>query len=115
MAVTSSHRKDVVSGAIEMKKRGPYREPVRVEFHLSGGYTRVVFERVPGAWRDIPTSSIPPHLLRLGSRFLLVYYGITPEEQDTPAEIRAAIVERIEELPTEQQTSSTKEKSQSAP
>ena len=84
-----------------MKKRGPYREPVRVEFHLSGGYTREVFERVPGAWRDIATASIPPHLRLLGSRFVLVYYGITPEEHDTTAEIRAAIIDRVEELPNE--------------
>lgn len=78
----------------ERAGQGPYREPVRVEFHL------VAFERVPGAWRDVPTATIPLHLRRLGSRFLLVFFGITPEEQDTAEEIRAAITERIEELPT---------------
>jgi hypothetical protein len=53
-------------------------EPVKVEFHLDNGYTKVIFERLvgigmlDGRWfRDIPTASIPPHLRYIGSRFLL--------------------------------------------
>ena len=84
-----------------MKKTRPFRAIVRVEFHLGEGYTRVVFERGAGAWRDIPTDAIPFHLRRLGSRFLLVFDGLSPEETDSIDEIRAAITTRIEELPTE--------------
>ncbi|AFY88182.1 MULTISPECIES: hypothetical protein [Chroococcidiopsis] len=53
-------------------------EPVRVDFHLDGGYTRVILERLvrkgmlDGEWYwEISTSSIPPNLRNIGSRFLL--------------------------------------------
>ncbi|MGL4619117.1 hypothetical protein [Chroococcidiopsis sp.] len=54
-------------------------EPVRVDFHLDGGYTRVMLERLVGlgmldeeGWYwEIPTVSIPPNLRNIGSRFLL--------------------------------------------
>jgi hypothetical protein len=48
-------------------------EPVRVDFHLNGGYTKVILERLVGVWAldgdwdwDIPTAS-----RTIGSRFLL--------------------------------------------
>jgi hypothetical protein len=57
-------------------------EPVKVEFHLDSGYTKVILERfvgigmLCGRWfRDIPTASIPPHLRYIGSRFLLSWYS----------------------------------------
>jgi hypothetical protein len=74
------------------------REPVRVEFHQSGGSTRVGYERVPGQWIDIPTDAIPRHLRALGSRFILVFQGITPERQDTAEELRVASQVAVEEL-----------------
>jgi hypothetical protein len=76
------------------------REPVRVEFHLSGGQTRVVYERVPQHGVDIPTSAIPYHLRPLGSRFVLVIPGnrpADPNEVDLD-ELRAAWAVRVEEL-----------------
>ena len=81
-----------------MQKR-PFREPVRVEFHLSEGVTRVVYERVPNSWLEIPTADIPPHLRHIGSRFILVGNGITPEKGDSIEEIRAAILGGITDPP----------------
>lgn len=55
-------------------------EPAKVEFHLNGGYTKVILERLVGQgmlegrwfW-DIPTTSIPPNLRQIGSCFLLAW------------------------------------------
>jgi hypothetical protein len=56
-------------------------EPVKVDFHLDSGYTKVILERLiglgmlDGRWfRDIPTAFIPPHLRYIGSRFLISWY-----------------------------------------
>ena len=52
-------------------------EPVKVEFHLNNGYTKVVYERLVGLgmlddWStDIPTTLIPRNLRQIGSAFLL--------------------------------------------
>ena len=75
----------------------PMREPVRVEFHLSGGYTRVIYERASSSI-DIPTAAIPHHLRPIGSRFLIAFQGIAPESHDTIDELRAACVVSVEEL-----------------
>ncbi|HKI37948.1 MAG TPA: hypothetical protein VKA46_39200 [Gemmataceae bacterium] len=84
----------------------PWREPARVLMHLNGGYTKVSLERFEGVglanggieW-DIPTRSIPPHLRGIGSRFLVVTSTISPEANDSPDELRAAIAAvTIEEL-----------------
>lgn len=74
------------------------REPVHVEFHQSGGFTRVVYERISSSWIDIPTAAIPLHLRPLGSRFVLAFLGITPERRDTAEQLRAAINFTVEEL-----------------
>ncbi len=71
-------------------------EPVRVEFHLDGGYTKVLLERAKNwgmmdgkiDW-DIPTNSIPPDLRTIGSRFLLSRSSLDPNEHDRFEEIRA--------------------------
>ena len=70
-------------------------EPVRVEFHLDGGYTKVILERAIHwgmmdriDW-DIPTNSIPPDLRIIGSRFLLSMSSRDPNEHDMFEEIRA--------------------------
>jgi hypothetical protein len=84
----------------------PFREPVRVLFHLGEGYTRVWLERTEGAgmadggvWWDIPTDAIPAHLRPLGSRFLLAGQFVTPEEQDSWDDVRVALrAFRVEEL-----------------
>lgn len=70
-------------------------EPVRVEFHLDGGYTKILLERLWGMtdaeidW-DIPTNSIPPDLRTIGSRFLLSRSSRDPNQHDRFEEIRAA-------------------------
>jgi hypothetical protein len=78
--------------------RRPFREPVRVLFHLSDGYTKVSVERSEGQgmadggimW-DIPTKLIPPHLKGIGSRFFLVGKFIHPDANDTVEDVRAAM------------------------
>lgn len=70
-------------------------EPVRVEFHLDGGYTKILLERAKNwgmmseriDW-DIPTNSIPPDLRTIGSRFLLSMSSHDPNEHDMFEEIR---------------------------
>ena len=57
-------------------------EPVRVLFHLNGGYTKIIFERTIGvgladggiSW-DISTDRIPFNLRNIGSRFLICRYS----------------------------------------
>ncbi len=52
-------------------------EPVKVEFHLDNGYTKVVYVRLVGLgmlddWStDILTTLIPRNLRQIGSVFLL--------------------------------------------
>jgi hypothetical protein len=67
-------------------------EAVRVLFHLNG-YTKVVVERTEGVglaeggivW-ELPTERIPVHLRRIGSRFIVQMYPLSPEaENDTAA------------------------------
>jgi hypothetical protein len=83
-----------------VKLRETIRLPVRVAFHLNEGYTRVLWDGfradVPG-W-DIPTEIIPPHLRRLGSRFLLVWTPISVEVGDSADEIRTMMKFRVEEM-----------------
>jgi hypothetical protein len=83
---------------IEAMTVRPMRESVRVEFHLSGGYTRVVYERVQDCRVEIPTAAIPDHLRPIGSRFIVVFAGVTPDEDDTIDELRVASQIRVEEL-----------------
>ena len=73
-------------------------EPVRIEMHLPGGYTRVFLERTLGigmaeggvSW-DIETEVIPAHLRAIGSRFLVRAQSVRPEEGDSLEQLRAAV------------------------
>ena len=77
--------------------RRHFRELVRVLFHLSEGYTKVVVEITEGVgladggcWWDIPTKVIPPHLRCIGSRFYLVGESVSPDASDTVDDYRLA-------------------------
>lgn len=77
-----------------MKLQPPFREPVRVLRHGDGGVIYVCLTRLDGqgladggTW-DIPTESIPFHLRRIGAEFLVIRPRFTPEDHDTPEEIR---------------------------
>jgi hypothetical protein len=80
----------------------PFREPARILFHLSEGYTRVSLERTEGqgmadggtCW-DIPTSMIPQQLRCIGSRFQLVGQLVRPEEVDSVEDWRSASADSI--------------------
>lgn len=71
-------------------------EPVTVEFHLDGGYTKVFLERAKNwgmtngenDW-DIPTNSIPPDLRTIGFRFLLSRSSLAADDHDSFEKIRA--------------------------
>jgi hypothetical protein len=89
-----------------MRVRSPLREPVRVLMHLNGGYTRVSVVRTEGLgmadggilW-DIPTEAIPAHLRAVGAQFLAVVPRFTPEDQDSPDDIRRMLAQvAIQEL-----------------
>jgi hypothetical protein len=78
-------------------------EPVKVEFHLDSGYTKVILERLVGqgmvdgglSW-DIPTAFIPPHLRYISSRFLLSWsssYNSGDSEEICDAYCHLPIVE----------------------
>jgi hypothetical protein len=72
------------------------REPVRVLFHLNG-YTKVLLEHTEGigladggiVW-DISTEIIPAHLRKIGSRFIVQYTSLSPEEMNDVDAIRGA-------------------------
>jgi len=72
------------------------REPARVLFHLNG-YTKVSLERADGVgladggivW-DISTEIIPAHLRKIGSRFIVQYTPLSPEEMNDVDAIRGA-------------------------
>jgi hypothetical protein len=76
-------------------------EPIRVDFHLDSGYTKVILERLVGRemmdgdwdW-DIPTASIPPNLRTIGSRFLLSWQQDDIYNPGNSLEIRA-VYEKI--------------------
>lgn len=85
-----------------MKER-VIREPARVLFHLNG-YTKVLLERTEGVgmadggivW-GISTDLIPAHLRRIGSRFIVQYAPLSPEEMNDVDAIRGA-KDRVEIL-----------------
>ena len=63
--------------------------------HLDGGCTRVSVIRSEGlgianggAYWDISTDAIPPHLRAIGAHFLLIMPRSTPEDHDSPEDIR---------------------------
>ncbi len=79
------------------------REPARVLFHLNG-YTKVLLERTEGVgmadggvvW-EISTDLIPAHLRKIGSRFIVQYEPLSPEEMNDVNAIRGA-KDRVEIL-----------------
>ena len=72
------------------------REAVRVLFHLNG-YTKILLERTEGlgmadggiVW-EIATDVIPPHLRKIGSRFIVQYKQPSSEEMSDINSIRKA-------------------------
>ena len=75
-------------------EEGIIREEARVLFHVNG-YTKVMLERTEGVgladggivW-DISTEIIPAHLRRIGSRFIVQYVSLSPEEMNDVDAIR---------------------------
>jgi hypothetical protein len=76
----------------------------KLEMHLPGGYSRVLLE-LPGNFHwEIPTESIPVHLRRIGSRFLVIRHGLTGKtevENMTGDEIRELIWVEVQEIQPE--------------
>ena len=73
-----------------------YENWARVTFHLNGGFVRVEITDESGVRLnmptfDVPTHRIPFHLRRIGSRFLLRWTSIWPEDHDIVCEYRDAI------------------------
>ena len=72
------------------------RELARVLFHMNG-YTKVLLERTEGVgmadggivW-EISTEIIPAHLRKIGSRFIVQYTPLCPEEMNDVDAIRGA-------------------------
>jgi hypothetical protein len=54
-----------------------FEEEVRVDFHLNGGYTKLLIirfinnEHFNNPYIDIPTKDIPNHLRKMGTHFIL--------------------------------------------
>jgi hypothetical protein len=88
----------------------PYtlREKVRVIMHLPEGYTKILVERTlglgmadGGIYWDIPTSVIPPHLRRMGSRFIVETTSLSGQreaEKMTAEEMRSVHHVSVEEI-----------------
>lgn len=88
-----------------MKFGNDYREPVRVLFHQNGGFTRLEYLRL-GHWVEIRTEIIPQDLRKIGSRFILSFGAIRPEQSDSAHDLRQALasmyhVERMEDCGNE--------------
>jgi hypothetical protein len=79
-----------------------------LEMHLPAGFSKVRLELGGGiglaggpVYWDIPTETIPPHLRKLGSRFLVIQSDLAgPLEvaNMTPDEIRSRLGYRVVEL-----------------
>jgi hypothetical protein len=88
----------------------PYtlREKVRIIMHLPEGYTKVLVEWTLGVgmtdggiYWDIPTSVIPPHLRRIGSRFIVEATSLSGQreaEKMTAEEMQSAQHVSVEEI-----------------
>jgi len=84
------------------------REKVKVTMHLPGGYTKVLVERTKGLGLadggicvDVLTSIIPPHLRRIGSRFVLVITTDWPSEAESDA-MTADQMRRVDKMSVEE-------------
>ena len=58
--------------------------------------TDTVGDRINMPNFEVPADNIPPHLRGIGSRFLLRWSAIWPEERDTVDEHRAAMAKSFE-------------------
>jgi hypothetical protein len=90
------------TGKVVVLVHEPDRQLVRVEIHLPGAFTRVVFFAIAhGDIRiDIPTDCIPEHLRPIGSEFVLVRPQFTIEPGDSEDAIRAMTRRyRVEDRP----------------
>ena len=84
------------------------REKVRVIMHLPGGYTKVLVEWTLGVgmadggiYWDIPTSVIPTHLRRMGSRFIVEATSLSGQQEAatmTAEEMRSAMRCAVQEI-----------------
>jgi hypothetical protein len=82
------------------------REVVRVLMPSNGGCTCVLLERATAAMRreytwEIPTGRIPPHLRRIGSRFVVILDDPWDTEQDSVEQLRAACQIYVDEIDSE--------------
>ena len=73
----------------------------RVLCHLNAGFLRVemtdaVGDRINMPNFEVPKDNIPPHLRAVGSRFLLRWSAIWPEDHDTVDEYRDAMSKSFE-------------------
>jgi hypothetical protein len=85
---------------------------VRLEMHLPAGYSKVRAELGGGVglaggeiYWDIPTHCIPPHLRKIGSRFVVIATGLAGPlevEHMTPEQIRTSLGFSVLELPKEE-------------
>ena len=78
-----------------------YENWARVLCHLNGGFLRVEItdaagDRINMPNFEVPVDNIPPHLRGIGSRFLLRWSVIWPEEHNTIDEQRAAMAKSFE-------------------
>jgi hypothetical protein len=84
------------------------REKVRVIMHLPEGYTKVLVEWTLGVgladggiYWDIRTSTIPVHLRKMGSRFIVETVTLTGEQEVqhmTADEMRSALRYYVQEI-----------------
>ena len=78
-----------------------YENWARVTFHLNGGFLRVEITDESGVRLnmptfDLPTDKIPPHLRAIGSRFLLRWNAIWPDDDDPVDQYRDAMADSVE-------------------
>lgn len=74
---------------------------VRVIHHLGGGYTMVEAMNDMGIRMNmpefkIPTDGIPLQLRRIGSRFMLRWHAVWPDDSDSIDDIRAELAHAYE-------------------
>ncbi len=86
-------------------ENGVICEPAQVIMHLPENWTKVLLVRTyglgladGGAYWDIPTEAIPPHLRSIGSRFVI--HARTSETKSGPVHGREAVSAgiRVKEL-----------------
>ena len=79
----------------------------RLEMHLPEGYSKVRIEIGGRAYCDwnIPTRYIPPHLRKMGSRFIVISHGLNGWPEGITAEqVRASFSYEVLELGDDDQS-----------